>query len=253
MARPFKKGLDYFPFDVDFFDDDHIIDLMDEYGGFGVSVYLIILTIIYRNGYYIEMPIEKLARSVVRILGSRWARKNTVTQVILFCSDIGLFDKALVEQSVFTSAAVQRRFQTVTARSKIDKSKYWLIGQPLESAPENGINDAETTVIAAETPVIAATIPQNKIKENEIKENYYYDTLAREDDDDDKLHVIDKRGGVMLSERQIADLLERLTLDEFNEYVERLGAFIVEKNAHIKSHYQTILKWVEEDRKRGSF
>lgn len=249
MARPFKKGLDYFPLDVDFFDDDHIIDLMDEYGGFGVSVYLIILTIIYRNGYYIEMPIDKLARSVVRILGSRWARRNTVTQVILFCSDIGLFDKALVEQSVFTSAAVQRRFQVVTARSKVDKSKYWLIGQPLESAPENGIIATETPVIEAETQVIEATIPQNKIKENEIKENYYYDTR---DDDDDKLQVIDKKYGVvMLSENQMNDLLERLTLDEFNAYVERLGAFIVEKNAHIKSHYKTILKWVEEDRKRG--
>ncbi|MBR3445594.1 MAG: DUF4373 domain-containing protein [Prevotella sp.] len=251
MARPFKKGLDYFPFDVDFFDDDHIIDLMDEYGGFGVSVYLIILTIIYRNGYYIEMPIEKLARSVVRILGSRWARKNTVTQVILFCSEIGLFDKTLVEQSVFTSAAVQRRFQTVTARSKIDKSKYWLIGQPLESVPENGINDAETPVIAAETQVNEAEMQQNEIKENEIKENYYYDTRAREDDDEDKLYIIDKNHVVMLSENQINDLLERITLDEFNAYVERLGAFIVEKNAHIKSHYQTILKWVEEDRKRG--
>lgn len=253
MARPFKKGLDYFPFDVDFFDDDHIIDLMDEYGGFGVSVYLIILTIIYRNGYYIEMPIDKLARSVVRILGSRWARKNTVTQVILFCSEIGLFDKTLVEQSVFTSAAVQRRFQTVTARSKIDKSKYWLIGQPLESAPENEIIEAETQVIATETPVNVAEMQQNKIKENEIKENYYYDTRAREDDDD-KLSVIERKYGVvMLSENQIADLLDRITIDEFNEYVDRLGSFIVEKNAHIKSHYQTILKWVEEDRKRGSF
>lgn len=250
MARPPKKGLDYFPFDVDFFDDDHIIDLMDEYGGFGVSVYLIILTIIYRNGYYIEMPIEKLARSVVRILGSRWARKNTVTQVILFCSEIGLFDKALVEQSVFTSAAVQRRFQTVTARSKIDKSKYWLIGQPLESAPETEIIAAETPVIATETTVNATIMQQ--IKENKIKENEITTTTrAREDDDDDKLYTFGKKGVVMLSERQIADLLERLTLDEFNAYVERLGAFIVEKNAHIKSHYQTILKWVEEDRKRG--
>lgn len=251
MARPFKKGLDYFPFDVDFFDDDHIIDLMDEYGGFGVSVYLIILTIIYRNGYYIEMPIDKLARSVVRILGSRWARKNTVTQVILFCSEIGLFDKTLVEQSVFTSAAVQRRFQNVTARSKVDKSKYWLIGQPLESAPENGINEAETQVNEAETPVNEAKMQQNKIKENEIKENYYYDTRAREYDDD-KLQVIDKKYGVvMLSENQMNDLLDKLTLDEFNAYVERLGAFIVEKKAHVKSHYQTILKWVKEDRKRG--
>lgn len=70
--------------------------------------------------------------------------------------------------------------------------------------------------------------------------------------DEDKLSIIDKKYGVvLLSENQMNDLLDRLTLDEFDEYVERLGAFIVEKNAHIKSHYQTILKWVEQDRKRG--
>ena len=73
-----------------------------------------------------------------------------------------------------------------------------------------------------------------------------------DEDDSDRLNVIDKaHGNVMLSENQIADLLERLTLDEFNEYVDRLGEFIERKGARVRDHYATIIKWVEQDRRRA--
>jgi hypothetical protein len=52
----------------------------------------------------------------------------------------------------------------------------------------------------------------------------------------------------MLTGRQMDDLLERLTLDEYNAYIDKLGAFITEKDAHVKNHYETILKWIAEDR-----
>lgn len=54
---------------------------------------------------------------------------------------------------------------------------------------------------------------------------------------------------VYLTDRQLGDLMDRLGLDAFNRYVERLATFIIENNAHIKSHYDTILKWYEEDSK----
>lgn len=54
---------------------------------------------------------------------------------------------------------------------------------------------------------------------------------------------------VYLTDRQLGDLIDRLGLDAFNRYVERLATFIIEKKAHIKSHYDTILKWYEEDSK----
>ena len=52
---------------------------------------------------------------------------------------------------------------------------------------------------------------------------------------------------VYLSDNQFNDLLERLGLDAFNRYVERLADFIINKNAHVHNHYETILKWVAED------
>lgn len=57
------------------------------------------------------------------------------------------------------------------------------------------------------------------------------------------------KGVVYLTDRQFADLIDRLGMDAFNRYVDRLATFIIEKNAHVKSHYDTILKWYEEDSK----
>lgn len=55
------------------------------------------------------------------------------------------------------------------------------------------------------------------------------------------------KGVVFLTTSQFEDLLDKLGLDAFNLYVERLADFIIDKNARIKSCYDTILKWVAED------
>ena len=55
------------------------------------------------------------------------------------------------------------------------------------------------------------------------------------------------KGVVYLTDRQLHDLMDRLGLDAFNRSVDRLATFIIEKNAHVKNHYKTILKWHEED------
>lgn len=57
------------------------------------------------------------------------------------------------------------------------------------------------------------------------------------------------KGVVYLTDRQLGDLMDRLGLDAFNRYVDRLATFIIEKNAHVKNHYAMILKWYEEDSK----
>lgn len=57
------------------------------------------------------------------------------------------------------------------------------------------------------------------------------------------------KGVVYLTDRQLGDLMDRLGLDAFNRGVDRLATFIIDKNAHVKNHYETILKWHEEDSK----
>ena len=173
MARPSKQGLSYFPKDVDFYNDYKIMDLLEKYGPIGVTVYDVILTEIYRNGYYLEKPIDRVAANVARIIGSKWVQKRLVSQVILDCGEIGLLETTLLQHGVMTSVGIQRRYSTVTARNKVNKDKYWLIdesGQPLLNAPQINETVAETDISDAETQVIEPEIPQKESKENKTKQ-----------------------------------------------------------------------------------
>ena len=161
----------YFFFDVDTWDDYKIIELTDRYGPLGFAIYNVILCEVYKNGYYLEIPLEQFAISIARTIGNRWIKnKGFVLQVIQYCAEIGLLDNALLSQSVITSAGIQQRYSEVTARSKADKSKYWLL-EPVQknlapaapvSAPETKVFAAETDVFAAKTPINAANIPQSR-------------------------------------------------------------------------------------------
>ncbi len=55
------------------------------------------------------------------------------------------------------------------------------------------------------------------------------------------------KGVVFLSDEQEVDLLERMELDVFNYYVTKLADFIIQNDAKVKNHYETILKWWRED------
>jgi hypothetical protein len=52
---------------------------------------------------------------------------------------------------------------------------------------------------------------------------------------------------VFLSDEQFSDLLDRMDFETFNYYVDKLSTFIIKNNAHVKNHYETILKWWQED------
>ena len=52
---------------------------------------------------------------------------------------------------------------------------------------------------------------------------------------------------VFLSEAQIADLLDMMGVETFDYYVDKLSRFIIQNDARVKNHYDTILKWWKED------
>ena len=55
------------------------------------------------------------------------------------------------------------------------------------------------------------------------------------------------KGVVFLSDAQIADLLDKMDIDTFDHYVDKLSCFILKNDAKVKNHYETILKWWRED------
>lgn len=59
------------------------------------------------------------------------------------------------------------------------------------------------------------------------------------------------KGVVALTDEQMDDLLDRLGLDMFDFYVDKLSTFIIKNGAKVKSHYDTILRWYREDSGTG--
>lgn len=252
MARPRKTGLDYFPKDVDFWDDYKVMDLLNEYGPFGVCIYDIILCQVYKNGYYLEVSIDKLASQIIRIIGNRWIKdKNLVLQVILYCADIGLIDHALLQQSVITSVGLQRRYSEVTVRNKVDKSKYWLLEKnedqaALKSAPSDSVSVAETPVFVAETPVNAAVIPQSKVKESKVNESKVK-----------CVHTLPCKNGEFVIDEVLYNTLTHTYPEmDVDQSVRKLRNYLIshpQKQGYTDSIAGYIDMWLSEDDKNGKY
>lgn len=183
-GRPRKTGLSYHSSDVDFYEDFKIIDLLDKYGPIGTTIYDVIIKMIYRRGYYLKIPMNQLALTVQKTIGSKWIRnKDLVLQVVQYCADIGLFDKDLSLQSVLTSAGIQKRYSLATVRSKAQIEKYRLIekesDKPLLSAPLKDISDTEKGIYATEIQDNGVEIPIKERKENNIYDTAFPSELEK--------------------------------------------------------------------------
>ena len=107
MARPKKDGLDYFPFDIDFFDDEKIMAISGEFGIKGEITVIKLLCAIYRNGYFImwnDLLKYKLLKGLPGI--SSELLESIVNRLVLW----EFFDKALFDSThILTSRVIQKR------------------------------------------------------------------------------------------------------------------------------------------------
>ena len=173
-GAPYKKDLTYFPKMTDFYEDDKIFDLLDRYGPLGVTVYDCILCIVYKHGYYAEIPLNKLSKMVIKMIGNKWVKsQKAVVQVVHFCSEIGLFDNDLMTENIITSVGIQRRYYEIAVKRmkrQLYTDKYWLLGktedgEPLLSTPLKGINSEENQETSEVNRKPSELIPIEK-KEN---------------------------------------------------------------------------------------
>ena len=288
MARAVGNGLRYFPKDVDYYMDDRIMDLLDAYGPLGQTVYDVMLTMVYREGYYLEMAPDRLARQIIRWIGSQWVEsREKVVEVLGFIAEVGLVDKALYRQGVITSAAIQRRYDEVAARRKTDRSKYWLLeaepaaetetiaaespgcaAECVPNAAECAPNAPSAVPSAAETPLFAAESAQSKEKETrgnktKAKETKQKESSAKERERKEKGAGLPaprlppspaKRYGhyqnVLLPDDEYASLQSELGRS-LPVYIDKLSAYMEAKGRDYPSHGATIRKWFTDDRLAG--
>lgn len=173
-GAPNKPGLTYFPKMLDFYEDDKIFDLLDRYGPLGVTIYDCILCIVYKNGYYAEIPLDKLSKMIIKMIGNKWVKnQKVVVQVVHFCSEIGLLDDGLMKENIITSVGIQRRYYEIAVKRmkrQLYSDKYWLLKnekeeEPLLNAPKNRISSEVNGLNSEENQIISE---ENRI---EIKEN----------------------------------------------------------------------------------
>ena len=103
---------------------------------------------------------------------------------------------------------------------------------PTTSTTTTPSTTTSTTPTTAATATTNTTEPETTAAtENEVK--FLGGTLGK--------------GVVLLSEEQVSALLDKLGMDAFDYYVDKLSSFIVRNDAKVKNHYETILKWWQED------
>ena len=129
MARPKKKALDYFPFDVDFFGDDKIKAVASEFNIKGEIVAVKLLCAIYSNGYFVEW--NETTRT--KMLGElRGISEGLLDQIVERLAKRGFFDKSLLDSAnILTSHGIQKRYFEVVKRCRrqveSDKLPYLLV------------------------------------------------------------------------------------------------------------------------------
>ena len=115
MARPIKSGLDYFPFPVDFFDNEIMSGISGMFGIKGDIVVVKLLCTVYRKGYFAVW--SDLLQS--KIANDARVSKELVNQIVDRLVAWGFFDEDLYNSAkVLTSVDIQQTYLEATKRRK---------------------------------------------------------------------------------------------------------------------------------------
>lgn len=138
MARPTKEGIDYFPLDVDVFEDEKIEAIAGEFGLKGEIAVIKLLCAIYKKGYFILWNDLTQATLLKRLPG---VSKEMLNQIVNRLVKWGFFDKQLFDSvEVLTSENIQATYFEATKRRKSPKPTKYVINANINTQDER-VND----------------------------------------------------------------------------------------------------------------
>ena len=141
MARPRKTGLDYFPFDCDFFEDRKMIAISGEFGINGEIVAVKLLCEIFRNGYFIEWD-ELLKFKLAHICPG--VSPEIIEQIVRRLVSWGFFDQGLYESTqILTSVDIQERYFNVAKYRITSRELPYLLLDPVRNFTRTGTKTAQ--------------------------------------------------------------------------------------------------------------
>lgn len=160
MARPTKKGLDYFPLDVDFLSDLKVRRIIKACGKEAVHILVALLANIYRDeGYYVLWD-DDLAFLVADEVGTK---EGTVEELVRKAVQVKFFDKDIFDKySVLTSKGIQNRYILATKeRKKVELEFKYLL--------TNEVNRSNISINGRNNSVNQGNNQQSKVKESKEK------------------------------------------------------------------------------------
>ena len=170
MARISKPGLDYFPLDVNFFQDRKVRRISNRHHAAGIAALTSLLCLIYKEkGFYIAWNQDTLFDISQEVC----CEEEEMQAIIDDCLSVGLFDTYIYkEYGILTSQAIQEQYHKIITDSrrkyKLPLEQFWLIkegedGTENNSAEiRNNINSKGTEVDEAESHIVGAEV--NAIK-----------------------------------------------------------------------------------------
>ena len=174
MARISKPGLDYFPLDVNFFQDRKVRRISNRHHAAGIAALTSLLCLIYKEkGFYIAWNQDTLFDISQEVC----CEEEEMQAIIDDCLSVGLFDTYIYkEYGILTSQAIQEQYHKIITDSrrkyKLPLERFWLIkegedGTENNSAEiRNNINSKGTEVDEAESHIVGAEVNAIKTRIN---------------------------------------------------------------------------------------
>ena len=159
----YKSGLDYFSFDVDFFNDEKIEFISAKFGAKGEIVTIKLLCKIYRNGYYLKWGEDECLLLSKKI--GEGITVELINEIIKELFKRDFFNQKLFDEyQILTSRGIQRRYLDATKRRKevIIYEEYFCLNN------QNVNNISQNVNIM---PLNVDILPQSKVKESKVKKS----------------------------------------------------------------------------------
>lgn len=188
MARPLKKGIDYWPFDTGTFNNRIYRLIRSDFGLAGENIAIRLVNAVYdTNGYYTNWNMDDcslMATDVGELSGKE------IKRILDGCLNRELFDADLYKKfSVLTSKDIQRCYLRAVGNNRTSIQiikEYWLLdSDENEEIPKKtlskicfkSINSTENEVISTDNKVIHTENPvfhtdnTNKAKQSKANKN----------------------------------------------------------------------------------
>lgn len=135
MARISKPGLDYFPLDVNFFQDRKVRRISNRHHAAGIAALTSLLCLIYKEkGFYVAWNQDTLFDISQEVC----CEEEEMQAIIDDCLSVGLFDTYIYkEYGVLTSQAIQEQYHKIIIDSrrkyKLPLENFWMIKEEKEA------------------------------------------------------------------------------------------------------------------------